>query len=341
MRMRSLLIGALLMGLCHFAVADHFLFLTGNSGQIRQSTDFGVTWTVFNNTPGAGWRGIAADPVSGTLFAYASGQGTSNARPIRAFNIANGNLLGTVTHNESGTDNQRPMIFFGTNLYVNAGSTNFTIPTAFVGWDGASFSSTTTTPSMASDPNNWRGNDLTIATGASGTNYLFYNGTSGYFFRRRTILGDGLLSTSIVSYTLNGLSGGNLFDMVFTGSGRLLALTSAGLYYSAPGSVETTTINLLPLLTFGSAEDLSAFDPGPNARELVLYGSSLYLFTTSNVYRYSYDDVNNTLTQISTGTHGLNTVSLQALAVVPEPSTAMLVCLAFGVAFYARKRCLT
>lgn len=310
-------------GLCTAIFADHVLFLSANSANIRYSTDFGLTWANFINISGAGFRGLAGDPVTGTLFAYASGQGSPASRPVYAYSVATTSVLSSITVDEQGTSNQRPMIYHNGFLYIAPHQTNF-----YSTWDGTSLG-----PVSISFPGTWTPNDLAIG-GSGGTNYYFMNGTSGNTLRRRILIGDGT-TTNQVTVSFTGLSGADIFDLAITPGGRMLVLTVNGLFASGLNQIHNTSISVSPILTFAVGAS-TASDPASGARELILYNNNLYIAATTRFYRYSYDDTSGTASLIHSADHGFNLPAIQ-LTVIPEPSTLLLLGLAFGsVALYRR-----
>ncbi|MCS6771838.1 MAG: hypothetical protein NZ740_07395 [Kiritimatiellae bacterium] len=282
------------------------LYLTGNRANVLYSTDGGSNWTRFARISGGQTRGLAVDPDSGTVFIADPTQGSSSARPIRAFGEA-GHLLASNTYNATGSFNQHPLGFYNGRLYVSAGSAggSSTQQVGMSAFDGTSF---VHVPPVDAKVGNWQANDFAFAS--DGTNaYMLLNGVGGTTIRRflfDSVANDGTVAGDL---PLTLVSGSGPFpstwtDLAVTESKRILAVGDNGFWISGPGSLMAPTVTLYNVYSFSFSENPDTGDMGYGARDFVLVSNRVYAITESHIYRYLLDDSAGTLEFESANPHG-------------------------------------
>jgi len=310
-----------------FAAAAHAqtLYLTDTGTTIRRSTDGGSNWSGWVTQVGASFRGVTLDGAGNVLA-------TDSANDVvRAYTNA-GSAITTTGFGDASSFNQRPVGFFGGYVYVNSGAAGGAgIEDGSATWNGTGFGSN---PLGAALDSGWQGNDMAFAS-AGGTDYHFLNGTSAASLRRRTVLGNGTLSTQ-TSISLTGPST-DTRDLLFTASGRLMVLNDAGLWLSGTGQVTSTSVSLTNVFSFSGTENSGTGDMGLNGRDFALVGNTLYAVSNTNLYRYTVDDALGTIAFTSANAHGFNSANLQ-LAAVPEPGVTGALALGLLAAGIRRRR---
>lgn len=320
----------------HFASSQVVLYLTGDGANVRRSLDNGATWSNWL-TGGSQRAGIAVDQATGTVFVADRGAGPVTQRPLYAYDPT-GTLIDTTYFDDSGNFNRRPVGVFtnsnGTYVYINgntpAGVANRNV--GFSTWTGSFSTSLALVNDANTANNNWQGNDMVFAS-SGGNDYLFLNGTSGVNLRRYGVNPTGTL-TAHTAITLSGPTA-DITDFFFTPSGRLLAINSQGFWLSGASNVTNTSITLTNVLPFGASENLLLGDPGPNGRDFVLIGNTIYAVTNTGFYEFDLDDIAGSISFSGNSyTHGFNTANLHlAYWIIPEPShvvAVMLVALLIG-----------
>jgi len=308
--------------------ADHILFLAGRTTTVRTSNDEGATWTVFmtDTNSGAQLRGLAVDGANGVVFVNDINAGSAAARPLYAYNAA-GAPLDTTTFDESGVFNQRPIAFWNSFVYQNAGAAGGAAGqcTGLSGFNANVFDNK---PLANANSGNWQGNDMRLYVADDAAVYCFMNGTSGANLRRYTVDAGGTFSGT-QTITLDGPTVNNT-DFAFSALGRLLVLDAASIWVSASNNLASTGIALTPALTFGGTENAGAGDLGPNGRDMVLLGNTLYAVTDQNCYKFTLDDEAGTLSFVSAAAHGFNNTGVQIDGVIPEPAVLLPLLLVLG-----------
>lgn len=331
MKIPSLVAFAAVLGLGAPALmADHILFLTGRATTMRTSNDGGATWTVFitDTNTGARLRGIAVDPASGVVFVNnPSGGSGDTARPLYAYSAA-GNQLDTTTYDASGAFNQAPVAYCNGFAYQNSGSAGGAANQQ-TGLSGFSVNVFDNKPLISAAAGSWQGNDMRLYVADDASVYCFMNGTSGANLRRYAVDAGGTLSGT-QSISLTGPTADNT-DFAFSALGRLLVLDATGIWVSASNDLASTSMTLTPALTFGGTENAGAGDMGPNGRDMVLLGNTLYAVTDQNCYKFTLDDEAGTLSFVSAAAHGFNSNGVQIDGVIPEPATLLPLLLILGL----------
>ncbi|MCX7846824.1 MAG: hypothetical protein N2595_02155 [bacterium] len=152
-----------------------------------------------------------------------------------------------------------------TNSGIGGGVANQT--TGLSSFDGEAFDRAVMTNAAAG---NWQANDMRFYT-YDGTRYLLVNGT-GAGPMRQWVVGDesfGYLG-SYVNVTNTAAQVALIQDFAWSPSGRLILLTTNGIWVSAPGSWTSTANSVTRVFVFGAAENATNGHMGANARELLL-----------------------------------------------------------------------
>jgi hypothetical protein len=181
---------------------------------------------------------------------------------------------------------------------------------------------------------------MTFAS-AGGTDYMYYGGTGGTGLNRSALTATGT-AVSRIGVTLSAASGtfpANFNDFGITASGRLLTVGENGFWLSSANQYTANAISLSQAVAFTTTENALTGDLGANARDFALVGNDLFAVTNSNIYRYTLDDTNGTLSFVSANAHGFNSgnVQIAAAEVVPEPTSLAAVALG-GIAVLRRRR---
>lgn len=310
------------------------IYLTADTSTIRKSTDGGATFGAWGAT-GTSFRGIAVDPVTGTVFVNDRNAGIATARPLYA-RSADGTVLSTATYDSSGGFNQQPVGYYNGYVYQSAGTAGGAGQAfGFVGFDGSVLASSTLTSAAVG---NYQANDITYAS-SSGSNYMYYGGVGGTFFNRSLLNSNGT-TTGRTLVTLSAASGTfptDFNDYGITESGRLLTVGANGFWLSTGNQYTSNAISLNNVFSFSLTENLATGDMGPNARDFSLVGNTLFAVTNTNLYRYTLDDVAGTLTFVSGNAHGFNSANIQ-IAAVPEPTYVLVLGGLAALLFFRRRR---
>lgn len=282
------------------------LYLTGRRANVLCSTDGGSNWTRFVRLTGVQTRGLAVDPVSGTVFVSDPTAGSISSRPIWAFDES-GALLATNSYDSTGSFNLQPLGFYNGRLYVSAGSAGGS-STQQVGLSAFSNGVFVHVPPISAKVGTWQGNDFAFA--AEGTNaFLLLTGSGGTAIRRYLldpVANDGTVAAT-VPLTLVPAFGSfpsTWADLAITPGKRLLTVGDNGFWLSDTGVLNSATVTLSRIVTFSSAENPTAGDLGTNARDFVLVGDTVYAITDTHVYRFALDDQAGTLSFVSANPHG-------------------------------------